>query len=126
MPETTRRELDGRRRLSVWSAGCASGEEPYSIAIMLCELLGTGLSGWRIRIHASDLDERALEAARRGSYQAGGLQNLDESTISRASVIRVTVFSLTPTSGGWLPGIKKISGSRTPGCATILFCVAMF
>lgn len=83
MPEIAGRERDGIRRLSVWSAGCASGEEPYTIAIVLSELVGTGLSDWRIRIRASDLDERALEAARQGFYQAPCLQNLDESTIGR-------------------------------------------
>ena len=83
IPEIARRERDGLRRLSVWSAGCASGEEPYTIAIMLSELVGTRLSDWRIRIRASDLDKRALEAARQGFYQAPSLQNLDESTIGR-------------------------------------------
>ena len=63
MPVIARREQGGLRRQSVWSAGCASGQKPDAIAVMLSELLGTRLSGWCIRTHVFDLGERALQVA---------------------------------------------------------------
>ena len=49
-----------------WSAGCASGEEAYSIAILLAEYFGPRIQDYDIKIYATDIDEEALNAARRG------------------------------------------------------------
>ncbi len=63
------RELGCRNPIEIWSAACATGEEPYSIAICLLEELGPQAAG-RIRILASDISTRALDAARKGIYAA--------------------------------------------------------
>src|SRR5438552_12468743 len=55
----------------VWSAGCASGEEAYSIAILLAEALGDEAFRNRVKIYATDVDEEALAQARQGNYGAG-------------------------------------------------------
>jgi two-component system, chemotaxis family, CheB/CheR fusion protein len=52
----------------VWSAGCASGEEAYSIAILLAEHFGSRISEYDIKIYATDIDEEELNMARRGEY----------------------------------------------------------
>ena len=52
----------------VWCAGCASGEEPYSVAILLAELLGAKLKEYEIKIYGTDHDENALSIARRAEY----------------------------------------------------------
>jgi chemotaxis protein methyltransferase CheR len=64
-----------RRRLAVWSAGCSTGEEAYTIAIMLQQsMLFPGRSGpgdsspWDVRIYGSDISRRCVAAARRGVY----------------------------------------------------------
>lgn len=62
------KERRGQRRFQAWSAGCASGEEPYSLGILLHQLLGPRIADWQIRILATDLDERRLEQARAGVY----------------------------------------------------------
>lgn len=58
----------GSRTLRVWSAGCASGEEPYSIGILLEEVLKEEAKSWNIRILGSDFDDRSLASAREGVY----------------------------------------------------------
>jgi chemotaxis protein methyltransferase CheR len=64
------------RSLRVWSAGCASGEEPYSIAITLAETLEFA-EAWKIQILATDLSKQALEHAERGVYPRRELASLD-------------------------------------------------
>ena len=56
--------------LRVWSAACASGEEPYSVAIMIAEYFGEKIQDYDIKIYATDIDEDALNTARRAEYPA--------------------------------------------------------
>jgi len=60
--------------IRVWSAGCASGEEAYSLAILLAEALGMEQFQQRVKIYATDLDEGALAYARQASYDAKVLE----------------------------------------------------
>ena len=54
--------------IRIWSAGCANGEEPYSVAILLAELLGKQLKNYNITIYATDIDTDALNDAKTGIY----------------------------------------------------------
>ena len=54
-------------RIRGWSAGCSSGEEPYSIAITLLEAIA-GQGRWDVKLLATDVSTRVLEKARRGTY----------------------------------------------------------
>jgi two-component system, chemotaxis family, CheB/CheR fusion protein len=56
-----------------WSAGCASGEEAYTLAILLAEALGDQEFRRRVKIYATDVDDEALAQARQGSYAAAQL-----------------------------------------------------
>ncbi|HEX3156089.1 MAG TPA: protein-glutamate O-methyltransferase CheR [Candidatus Angelobacter sp.] len=62
--------------LRVWCAGCATGEEPYSVAILLCELLRAKVKDYEIKIYATDVDESALNIARRAEYTAESLRGV--------------------------------------------------
>lgn len=66
LPELIRRRAEVRR-LHVWSAACSSGQEPYSLALMLRHDFPT-LAGWNVRIIASDLSAAMLGRARAGRY----------------------------------------------------------
>jgi two-component system, chemotaxis family, CheB/CheR fusion protein len=60
--------------IRVWSAGCASGEEAYSLAIAFAEALGVEEAGKRVKIYGTDVDEDALRDARTGVYAAKALE----------------------------------------------------
>lgn len=70
--------------LRIWSAGCATGEEPYSVAILVTEALADELSQFTVQIFATDLDEDALAFARRGIYPAAALASMPEDLRARA------------------------------------------
>jgi two-component system CheB/CheR fusion protein len=64
--------------IRVWSAGCATGEEAYTLAIVLAEALGHDQFRERVKIYATDLDEDALQQARAGGYDASTLAEVPE------------------------------------------------
>lgn len=64
------------RSLKIWSAGCSTGAEPYSIAILLHALLGAALPDWRIAITGTDISAEALATARAGIYGRWALRTL--------------------------------------------------
>ena len=64
------------RRIRIWSAGCATGEEPYSIAIMLNELI-PNLESWNISILATDINRDELRRAREGVYSAWSFRGVE-------------------------------------------------
>jgi two-component system, chemotaxis family, CheB/CheR fusion protein len=65
------------RELRFWSAGCATGEEAYSLAILVAEALGPELPTWSIRIFATDADPAAIAFARRGVYPASAVSAIE-------------------------------------------------
>ena len=59
---------DGADEIRVWSAGCSTGEEAYSLAMLVCEQLALEQRTSKVQVFATDLDERAIAIARSGSY----------------------------------------------------------
>lgn len=72
----------GTRLLRVWSAGCSTGQEPYSAVMTLFDAL-PDLDSWTIRVFASDLSFTALERAQCGSYRADQLKGVDPLCIAK-------------------------------------------
>jgi two-component system CheB/CheR fusion protein len=62
--------------IRVWSAGCASGEEPYSLTMLLAEALGISAFRQRVKVYATDVDEEALASARRATYDPKTVESL--------------------------------------------------
>lgn len=63
--------------IRIWVPACATGEEAYTLAIVLAEILGQNLSQYRIQIFATDIDLQALTIARKGSYAESALVDLE-------------------------------------------------
>jgi chemotaxis protein methyltransferase CheR len=69
VPEIQQRAArGGERKIRIWSAGCSTGEEPYSIAFTLRQALGAAWPSWDVRILASDIDTDVLATAEIGIY----------------------------------------------------------
>ncbi|NEP02962.1 MAG: PAS domain-containing protein [Symploca sp. SIO2E9] len=64
--------------IRVWSAGCASGQEAYTIAMILAETLGLQQFRQRVKIYATDVDQEALNQARHASYSSDQMESLPE------------------------------------------------
>jgi len=79
IPEVLRRNST-KKTIRVWSAGCSTGEEPYSIAMTLLENVP---HGWDIKILATDLDTHVLQTAATGVYSKDRINGLPAEIISR-------------------------------------------
>jgi chemotaxis protein methyltransferase CheR len=76
------KERSGARLMRLWSAGCSTGQEPYSLVMCVNEVIA-GREGWAVRVFASDLSFTALEKARRGLYRRDQLKGIDAANIER-------------------------------------------
>jgi chemotaxis protein methyltransferase CheR len=82
------------RTLRIWSAACARGEEPGTLAILLAE--EPALAGWRWRILATDVDEEALKGARRGLYGERAVSQVPPDLLARYFTRRGKLYELDP------------------------------
>jgi chemotaxis protein methyltransferase CheR len=123
LPELVR-ERAATRRLSIWSAGCSTGQEVLSLAMMFAEQPARW-SGWHIDILGTDISGKAIATARRGLYTQFEIQR----GISVAQMLNF--FSETP--GGWQASEKIRSFTRfqqhnvldpvpAPGCFDLVLC----
>ncbi|OMC48175.1 chemotaxis protein CheR [Mycobacterium sp. IS-2888] len=69
--------------IRVWSAGCASGQEAYTLAMLLAEALGPDAFRQRVKIYATDIDEDALAEARTASYDARAVESVPQDLLAR-------------------------------------------
>src|ERR1700739_3151805 len=66
------------RRIRIWSAGCSTGEESYTLAMNMLEESERLLSGWTVEILATDLNDRSVETAKAGIYGDYALRNTSD------------------------------------------------
>ena len=83
LPELVEEARRKENQLRIWSAGCATGEEAYSVAILVSEVLGQEAGLFNVRIFATDIDEEAVGFARRGVYPPSALKGLSEEQLGR-------------------------------------------
>jgi two-component system CheB/CheR fusion protein len=95
LPELVRSVPDDEQ-IRVWSAGCASGEEAYTAAIVLLEVLGEEAFKHRVKIYATDIDEEALAEARAAVYPPRALEDLPQELVERYFVENGRGFAFRP------------------------------
>ena len=82
IPELVSSKKKYRKKIiRVWSAGCASGEEPYSMAILFHKILGERIGDHLISIYATDIDDKVMEKAKMAEYEAGSFSEVDKGII---------------------------------------------
>ncbi len=81
LPGILERRANGPLRL--WSAGCASGEEAYSLAMLLAEAMGVAQFRERVKIYATDVDEEALAFARQATFSDREIEGVPPELVER-------------------------------------------
>lgn len=82
LPEIRKRkEKEGQKTLRIWSAGCSSGEEPYTIAMLLLDQ--PWLNSWRVEVIGTDISQRVLHMAREGVYGEASFRSTELSQKKR-------------------------------------------
>jgi len=113
--------------IAVWSAGCATGEEPYTIAMLLLDQVGAG-AAHRIKLTATDLSTRALATAGTGVYKDSRIEDLPPGYAQKYFVRGIGTqrgfVRLTPTvrnlvSFKWL---NLLEPGDAPGSQDVIFC----
>jgi two-component system, chemotaxis family, CheB/CheR fusion protein len=82
VPQLTTDKPDGEP-IRIWSAGCASGEEAYTLAMVVAETLGPEAVRERVKIYATDVDEEALSQARQARYTAKQVEGVPPELLER-------------------------------------------
>jgi chemotaxis protein methyltransferase CheR len=114
------------KRLRIWSAACSTGEEPFSLAIIVHRTLGIRLPDWRIEIMGTDISERVLRTAQEGIYTNYSMRSTSE-------LIKSKYFR--ENKGSWhirddvrdmvsfqLHNLKDVMAARAHGIWDVIFC----
>ena len=97
VPEIIQRKKRTRHRMiRVWSAGCATGEEPYSIAMSFLSELGPSADGFMLNVVATDLDPNAMAFGQRAVYDIAKLKHIPKTDQLRFVDIHGDKFSIRP------------------------------
>ena len=86
----------GDRTLRIWSSGCAMGEEPYSIAILIKEFFKKDALDININLFATDIDDKILKKAKKASYPFESIKNVKYRLLKRYYVSKGKSFQLIP------------------------------
>jgi chemotaxis protein methyltransferase CheR len=96
LPNIAARVAGERRAAHIWSAGCASGEEPYTVKIVWDEEVARSIPGARLSIVASDIDRAMLDRARRGCFASTSLRELPQHFIDQAFGQEGALYCIKP------------------------------
>ena len=103
-----------RGELRIWSAGCATGEEAYSLAMLIVDLLGDELESLTVRIFATDIALDAIDFARRGIYPASALEHLPPDLVERHFIPHDGAYEVRKAARGLVIFGDHDLGHRAP------------
>ncbi|MDX2345782.1 MAG: CheR family methyltransferase [Legionella sp.] len=121
------KKLSGNQSLTIWSAGCASGEELYSMAMLLVMLI-PNIQDWKITLLGTDINKAALIKARQGLYSKLAFRSMDDKEKDKYFVSNQGRYQL-------IEPIKKmtkfdygniVEPPKFSGCVDLIFCRNVF
>jgi len=117
LPELIRyKRKENRRIIRIWSAGCAGGEEAFSVAILLREMLEAKINDFFINIYGTDIDKGSLERARRAEYPRSSLKEVNEYLLTKYFT---PLEKVHPVRNKFLTGqADKVSGEKKQSSLT--------
>jgi chemotaxis protein methyltransferase CheR len=92
----------GLKQLRIWSAGCASGAEPYSLAILLADELADRIAGWQVEIYATDLNRSYLARAAEGKFRPWALRSVSEKVKRDCFSNEGLIWTIHPRYKEWI------------------------
>jgi two-component system, chemotaxis family, CheB/CheR fusion protein len=113
-PDLIAQAREHGNELRIWSARCASGEEAYSLAILVAEALGDELERFNVQIFATDLDEEAVAFARRGIYPRASVASLPAELLARYFTKLDGTYQVTKLLRGQIVFGQHDLGHRPP------------
>lgn len=124
LPALVRQALErGERELRCWNIGCASGEEPYSIALLWDLAFAPRFPSLSMTILATDLDQNMINRAREACYGAGSLRELPREWKNRAFLRLGDLFCLRPEIRTAVTFLQQDIRESTPqGAFHLIFC----
>jgi chemotaxis protein methyltransferase CheR len=90
------------KRLRIWSAGCATGQEPYSLAIMLARDFADRIAGWRVGIDATDLNRGYLVQAAEGKFRAWAFRSTSDEVKRECFSKDGLIWTIHPRYKRWI------------------------
>src|SRR5947209_15226706 len=114
LPEIVAAARGRDREIRLWSAGCATGEEAYSLAILVAETLGSELERFTVRLFATDLDAAAVAYARRGVYAGNALAAMPHDLVERYFLPRNGGYEVSKRVRGLVVFGEHDLGQRAP------------
>ncbi len=94
-PLIAERRLSNQKQIKIWSAACCTGEEPYTLAMILCEML-PNIKDWNISILGSDINIEFLRRAKRGVYRDWALRAIPEHYLQKYFQKEAEGFAISP------------------------------
>ena len=96
LPELIKsKKAEGKKEIKIWSAACSSGEEPYTLAVVLTELLGADIINWKIQIIATDISNLIIEKAKLGRYTKNTLRNFPPNLVKKYFIEKDNFFEIS-------------------------------
>ena len=117
---------ESNKRLRIWSAACSSGEEPYSLAIMVHRTLGVRLTDWHVEILGTDISQKVLNQAIEGRYSSFSFRSVSPMIIKRYFKEEKGTFEIDPEIKSMVNfeqlNLKDTLKAKRHGQWDIIFC----
>ena len=114
------------KRIRIWSAACSTGEEPFTLAMLLHRTLGVRLGDWRIEILGTDISEKALQVAQSGIYSSYAIRTTPALMLSRYFKQTDRQYELDETIRSMVTfekhNLKDTMAAKRHGTWDVIFC----